>query len=75
MRERELFFFFIKNSIYPLREHHENSIFRIFIFLWYLKHMTSRDRKVVDFTRSRVKTKSKLTNLMKLTRIEGYNGK
>ena len=37
--------------------------------------LTSGDREVVDFTRSRVKTKSKLTNLMKLIRIEGYNGK
>ena len=37
--------------------------------------MTRRDREVVDFTRSRVKTKSKLTNLMKIIRIEGYNGK
>ena len=30
---------------------------------------------VVNCTRSRVKTKSKLTNLMKISRIEGYNGK
>ena len=37
--------------------------------------LTRRYREVVDFTRSRVKTKSKLTNLMKLTRIEGHNGK
>ena len=35
----------------------------------------SGDREVVNFTRSRVKTKSKLTNLMKISRIEGYNGK
>ena len=39
------------------------------------RELTSRDREVIDFTRSRVKTKSKHTNLMKLTRIEGYNGK
>ena len=37
--------------------------------------MTSRDCEVVNFTRSRVKTKSKLTNLMKISLIEGYNGK
>ena len=37
--------------------------------------VTGRDHEVVDFTRSRVKTKSKLTNLMKISRIEGYNGK
>ena len=36
--------------------------------------MTRRDHKVVDFTRSRVKNNSKLTNLMKMYRIEGYNG-
>ena len=30
---------------------------------------------VVENTRSRVKIKSKLTNLMKISRIEGYNGK
>ena len=37
--------------------------------------MTRRDGKVVEITRSRVKIKSKLTNLMKLIQIEGYNGK
>ena len=37
--------------------------------------MTRRDREVVDFTRSRVKNISKLTNLMKMPRIEGYNDK
>ena len=30
---------------------------------------------VVDCTPTRVKIKSKLTNLMKITRIEGYDGK
>ena len=30
---------------------------------------------VVNCTLIRVKIKSKLTNLMKITRIEGYNGK
>ena len=39
---------------------------------WWL---TERDREVVENTRSRVKTKSKLTNFIKLIRIEGYNGK
>ena len=37
--------------------------------------MTRRDRKVVDFTRYRIKNNSKLTNFKKFTRIEGYNGK
>ena len=37
--------------------------------------LTSGDREVVNFTCSRVKTKSKHTNLMKISRIEGYNGK
>ena len=37
--------------------------------------VTRRDREVVDFTRSRVKNNSELTNLMKMYRIEGYNGK
>ena len=37
--------------------------------------MTKRDREVAENTRSRVKIKSKLTNLMKITRIQGYNGK
>ena len=39
------------------------------------KEVTSGGHEVVDFTRSRVKTKSKLTDLMKISRIEGYNGK
>ena len=37
--------------------------------------LTERDRKVVNCTRSRIKNKSKLTNLVKISRIEGYNGK
>ena len=37
--------------------------------------MTRRDREVVDFTRYRVKNNSELTNLMKMYRIQGYNGK
>ena len=37
--------------------------------------MTDQDRVVVNCTRSRVKNKSKLTNLVKISRIEGYNGK
>ena len=37
--------------------------------------MTNQDRVVVENTRSRVKINSKLINLMKISRIEGYNGK
>ena len=37
--------------------------------------MTRRDREVVNFKRYRVKNYSKLTNFIKFTRIEGYNGK
>ena len=37
--------------------------------------LTSGDREVIDFTRSRVKNNSKLANLIKIYRIEGYNGK
>ena len=40
-----------------------------------MEYLTKRDREVVDFTRSRVKNISELTNLMKMPRIEGYNGK
>ena len=46
--------------------------------LWKLKNLvplTRRNREVVNFTQSRVKNNSKLTNLMKIIRIEGYNGK
>ena len=39
------------------------------------KPVMRRDHEVIDFTRSRVKNNSKLTNLMKMYRIEGYNGK
>ena len=47
------------------------------LFLAYMEpiRMMERDHEVVNCTRSRVKTKSKLTNLMKISRIEGYNGK
>ena len=38
-------------------------------------NLTRQDCELVDFTWSRIKTKSKLTNFMKLIRIEGYNGK
>ena len=34
-----------------------------------------RDHEIVKNTLSHVKIKSKLTNFMKLIRIEGYNGK
>ena len=37
--------------------------------------MTRRNREVVDFTRYRVKNNTELTNLMKMYRIQGYNGK
>ena len=33
--------------------------------------LTRRNREVVDFTRSHVKNNSKLTNLIKIIRIEG----
>ena len=42
---------------------------------WCKGAMTRRDREVVDFTWSHVKNNSELTNLMKMYRIEGYNGK
>ena len=37
--------------------------------------VTRRDREVIDFTWYRVKNNSKLTKLMKMYQIEGYNGK
>ena len=37
--------------------------------------LTKRDREIVNSTRSCVKNKFKLTNFMKIFRIEGYNGK
>ena len=37
--------------------------------------VTRVNREVIDFTWSHVKTKSKLTNLIKISRIEGDNGK
>ena len=37
--------------------------------------MTERIDAVINYTPIRVKIKSKLTNFMKLIRIEGYNGK
>ena len=36
--------------------------------------LTNRDHEVVENTRSRVKINTKLTNLKKLTQIEGYSG-
>ena len=39
------------------------------------EHLTDRINAVVNCTPIRVKIKSKLTNLIKITRIEGYNGK
>ena len=37
--------------------------------------LTRRDREVIDFTRYHVKNNTKHTNLMKMYRIQGYNGK
>ena len=37
--------------------------------------MTRRNREVIDFKRYRVKNNTELTNLMKMYRIQGYNGK
>ena len=37
--------------------------------------LTRGDREVINFTRSHVKNNFKLTNLIKISRIEGYNGK
>ena len=37
--------------------------------------MTNQYRVVVNYTQSRVKNNSKLTNLVKISQIEGYNGK
>ena len=37
--------------------------------------MTNRDREVINCTQPRVKNNSKLTNLVKISRIDGYNGK
>ena len=37
--------------------------------------LTRRNREVIDFTRYRVKNHTKLTNLMRMNRIQGYNGK
>ena len=38
-------------------------------------YMTRQNCEVVDFTRYRVKNNNELTNLMKMNRIQGYNGK
>ena len=37
--------------------------------------VTKRDCEVIKYTRSRVKNYSKLTNLMKISRLDGYIGK
>ena len=47
--------------------------FMILGFEW--RTMTERIDAVIYCTPIRVKNKAKLTNLMKLSRIEGYNGK
>ena len=41
----------------------------------FMVSLMEQDSEVVNFTRSGVKNNSKLTNLMKISRIEGYNGK
>ena len=38
-------------------------------------HLTERDREVIDYTGSRVKNNTELTNFGKLTWIEWHNGK
>ena len=43
-----------------------------YLLVWVV---TKRGREVIENTRSHFKKKSKLTNFMKLIRIEGYNGK
>ena len=40
-----------------------------------LGKLTNRDREVINFIQSRLKNNPKLTNLVKISRIEGYNGK
>ena len=50
---------------------YKNSLIELFL----RQLLTKRDREVIENTWSRVKIKSKLTNFMKLIRIEGYNGK
>ena len=37
--------------------------------------VTRRNREVIYFTRYHVKNNTELTNLMKMNRIQGYNGK
>ena len=39
------------------------------------RELTDRIDVIVNYTPIHVKIKSKLINLMKITRIEGYNGK
>ena len=39
------------------------------------RDLTDRINVVVNYTPIRVKIKSKLSNLMKIIQIEGYNGK
>ena len=46
-----------------------------FVKMKFQRMMTNQDREVIKNTRLRVKIKSKLTNLVKISRIEGYNGK
>ena len=65
-----IFFYFAQDLTSSVRE--DVVLSKNTFVKWLLR---SGDREVVDFTQSRVKTRFKLTNLMKLTRIEVYNNK
>ena len=52
-----------------------NTMMSLAIFYPKLRMLTEQDQVVINCTLSRFKTKSKLTNFMKISRIEGYNGK
>ena len=41
----------------------------------HIESLTRRNREVIDFKRYRIKNNTELTNLMKMYRIQGYNGK
>ena len=47
----------------------------ILLLVPFTRALTRQNCEVIDFTRSHVKHIPKLTNLMKITQIEGYNGK
>ena len=58
---------FGKLSIHEMNEEDISKTLKESVDLKGLSFLTSGDREVVNFTRSRVKTKSKLTNLMKIS--------